>query len=270
MKKTISPDLMNLLKKYDIVQSDDKKEYTQEELNQLIEKVNRLIQKKKQGRLNTINPGNKRFLTNVMKVVLIGAVTAATYFVEKGYGTLPGKDENEKKRGQAFAFEVLVEMIIGTRFIDLIFKTITETAATNEKNQKVINESLKLTTILLAIHAATKGNEDRIASLIDAFKEDIIASLDLIGNYLNEGIMLGSIPKGISEELSLKLHQSKLALERGEVAKFIEVCKGALGLLGLTEDLLQKNFKEIEFLSKTLLEAFSTSEEKATTLAQAM
>lgn len=270
MKKKLPSKIVTLLEKYDIATPDDGTEYTEDELNLLINRVEQLIQKKKRGRLDIPNQGNKRFLSNIMQVVLPGIAAAATLLAERGLGPLPVREENEKNIAKEFSFDVMMHMIVGSTLPSQLFQSIAKTTDTNEKNQKIIAVSLELLTFLIAVHAATKGNEDRMASLFDSFSDKISKNIDLLGNYLNEQIISENVPKGTSEQLSLKLQQAKIALQKGEINKFIVICKGALGLLDMTPEILEKNLKEIEFIVNTLTEAMSTKEDNATAIAQAM
>ncbi len=270
MKKKIPPDLIRLLEKYGIASSEIDKEYSDAELNQLLEQVDHMIAQKKRGRLDVANQGNKRLFGDIVQIIFLGITGAASLLAEKGIGSLPAKQENEKRIGKEFTFDLVLHTIVASNLLTILFDEITKTTDTNEKNQRIIAETLKLTALLMIIQVAAKGNEDRMASLFEDFNDKISSSLEKIGDFLNEEIVTGNVPKGTSEELSLKMQQAKLALQKREFNQFINACKGALGLLDITPDVLDKNLKEIEKFAHILCEAISIKEESATTMAQAM
>jgi hypothetical protein len=270
MNKKLPPHLIAMLKKYKIAIPDENKGYSSAELNQIIDRVEHLIQQKKRGRLDAPNHGNTLFLTNIMQLITLAITGAVALLAEQGLGATPAKDEHEKRFAKEFSFDLMMHMVMGSGLTTHLFKAIAKTTGANETKQKIITEALEVSTFLIAVHAATKGNEDRMASLFESFSPKIGKSLDTIGNYINDEINSETISEGVSQELSLKIQQAKLALQNGEPKKFITVCKGALGLLNISPDLLEKNIKEIELFVNTLIEAMSTKEENTTAIAQAM
>jgi hypothetical protein len=120
----------------------------------------------------------------------------------------------------------------------------------------------------MIIRAATKGNEDRMASLVNDFSKEIEKSIDFVGNSLNEEIISGKISKGTSENLALKLQHAKLALQKGEINNFIKTCQGALVLLDITPEIFEKNLKEIEEFASTFSEAITSRVESPTAITQ--
>lgn len=255
MKKKIPSDLIRLLQKYDIAAPDGDKEYTIDEINELIDQVEKRIEQKKKRRLDVPNQGSRKLLAVLAHIVSKATTVAAINLAEMGIGAVPTKEGDNKRIAKDFTFDVVMHAVVGSGILTTLFTEIARTADTNEKNQKMIAESLKLLTFVMAIRAATKGNEDRMISLFDDFSKEIEKSIDII-------------IQGTSGELALKLQQAKMALQKGEINRFIKTCQGALDLLDITPELLEKNLKEIEEFANTFSEAMTAKNENPTTLTQ--
>ncbi len=259
--KKLAPDLLRLLKKYGI--DAPKNECTKNDINDLIKKVDACIEKKRKGRLGVPNYGSRMLFSNVAIKAIFTAVASALVLLEHGLGNFPGKEENEKMRAKKFSFDVAMHMLISTDLLSIVFNEVAKTTDTNEKNQKIIAETLKLTALLLMIQTISKDD----GRLIEDFSGYIDKSLNILGSFLNE---MQHVPKGNADKITLDIQKGKIALEKGDINTFLNACKETLALLNISPDLLEKGLKDMTNMTRILEDAMTAKHESVTSIARAL
>lgn len=249
-------------------------ELTENEFDQLLEKLNAVLEEKKKNKLETPNRGSERMLKNLVKIVFIAITAAAGYIETEGIGMLPDQDTVDKQLANQLSLELLLHLMIGAELFQTVFREIAAATGAASKDQEMIANILRLAAFFLMILAASRGKETRLKALLNSFKETLLEGLMQAEQFISESILNKNIEGEKTEEAALLLQQAKLALKQDDFEGIYETYQNALRIVDLTPESIVSDIDAVHsFASKLHLAMTSgASRETAsmTTVSQAM
>lgn len=249
-------------------------ELTHEEMKELLKKLQQVIEQKKKEKLDIPNRGSEKMLKSLAQIAFLGISTAATLLIENGIGILPDKDEKEKKLAKEFSFELVLHLIIGTGFLQRIFRNIAETTNTDRKNQEHIAQVLTMTAIFMAILAASDGNEDRLKRLVISFRKTFDKGIADIETFVSDKLANAGLTGDKAERAALYLQQARMALEKEDFEGFYEAFTGALAIANVAPGHFIDDMKRISVyaknLQKTIHASLNDASNQVTAMSQSM
>lgn len=227
-------------------------EISEEELVGILNKVKEVADHKKKARLDTPNRGSEAFFKHVSKLMFLALSSAAALLVENGIGRLPKNDERELEFAKEFSFELVLHLINGTGFLDIIFKNIAKMLPASQENQKLIAETLRTAAIFLTILTATNGDNEKMKMLLVSFKPMLGKGIQSIEQNVSEKVADGILSGQKAERTSLYVGQARVALDKEDYEGFYEAFIGALEILDILPDDFISSIKEIRTFAKNL------------------
>lgn len=249
-------------------------ELSEEELNELMKKLEEKIRRTKKGKLDLPDRSGQMMVKNMAKTAFLGISTMAALIAETGLGVLPEREEGEKKQAVQLSFELLLHLVNSSHILHTFFKEVARTAYTTEKNQQLIADLLEWVCLLIVLLSGAKGKEEKLKTLMASFKETLQKGVKQAECFVSEQLSNGTLVGEKIERTALYLQQARIALEKEDFEGFYEALKEALLLVDTSPDLLIKEMKEIEYFADKLKIAFTTGMDaetaKITAISQVM
>lgn len=247
-------------------------EVTADELDELVNKLQKVVQEKKRGRLGVPNIGNNMMLKNVTQIALLGIAIAANIVIKNGLGQMKKLETYEKRFAHQFSFEMICKLLEGSKLFELFFNALADITDTSEIEKKDISNILSLTAHIAVIFAASQGQNERLEELYLALKPTVLTEIKEAKRFLDEKI-IGQTNE-LANNVHLYLQQAIMAIDRQDFDGFKEALTGILEILGITEEVFLNMLTSLDKVSDSIHYALTDGMEdltqKVTTVTQAM
>jgi hypothetical protein len=249
-------------------------ELTKEEMNLLLNKLQRTIEHKRKENFSIPDHGGEKMFKKVVKIALIAMSTAAALVEEEGLGILPDRDEVEKRRAQQFSVEMVLHLLNRSNLIYDLFREGAKLIKTDTKQEEILADILKTAAMVAMIFVVAGENDDRRNHLLLRFKNVIQEGLDKVERFVNEALIDEILESNVAKGLGLYLQQARIAFRNQDFEGLQQTVESILKLLNLTQDRLINDIKQLHKLAGQMRKAFTTGMDdetnKMTTISQIM
>lgn len=249
-------------------------ELSLQDFDALMQQLQRAMQEKKKGKLDTPDIGGQRMLNNLLQIALLTILSGASFVSRRGLGLLPDTDEAEKKKAKMLEPELALHLINATNLFGSFFHTLTRTIRTTRANQETIARLLRLVSVLLILLMEAKDDEERLKHLVENFRYFLVEEMRFAETVAVERIAVGAAHGEKAERVSLYVRQARVALEQRDFEGFSEAVAGTLDALRVNKDKLLHDLRSIDALADMLQKALTVGMEdetnKITAISRAM
>ena len=187
-----------------------------------------------------------KLLGSLIKMCIFLFVCLSSLIMSQGLGLLPKTGREEVGDIKNFTFEIAIQMLAGSAFLNEIYKECIAASGGDDKAQELGSSILADLTYLFIISAGTQGKSSFAAGLIENIMESLKQGLDSA-----DAISELRDHKGAS---AVAIKQALIALKALDGKAFLDITNGFLENVGSSIDLLNLDITSLGKQIKSLVE----------------
>lgn len=215
-----------------------------------------------------LSSGNKAehlYLELLTTTALISAICLSSILSTNGLGPLPETESPaEQHQNTLFSFEIAVLFAATSNVFNCINGCIADSCGASENTKQDISVILSTATLLFVLMAGANGNEKDFNTLALGLSDAILQNLEATGAILSEGMLNGTFNPELTAGLNAYIQQAIAALQQEDVGSFKDAYIGALGLIGISEDSLQKDLDAMNDFAGSLISSITSASDDQT------
>ncbi len=228
-----------------------------------------LIKALSQGLLPSLmkNGGTAKKMMLIMTLLgaLTGTSTLAGLISRFGMGHFPAESEGDQREGRVFTFQLLLDLLASSGWLNQIYKICVEASGGNENAQEIIADIMEFISLVTMALTASQGKMEDASVRLEDLQPHLEKKLNKIERLIIS--ILQSEPAGTSQlrELDVAIKQAKLAVSKDNFLAFLSALRSILPLIDTASDQLEKDLEEMNELAK-LLKQSCVPETRATSI----
>lgn len=202
--------------------------------------------------LNENQLGAAYLLENTSTLALTAAAVIGNFLAAPTFGNVDFESDADRKVASRFYAELVLTLISHSDIVPTLFGAIADAASVTGKDKDALVNASNLAFLLTLCKAVSKGDDDTFQRLLEDLHHPLEHSLAAISTYVDNALQEGSISGEKAEGLQVFLQQAAVSLESQDYEGFVSTYTSALGLLGIEEDEMNKDFNNLSKLSDSL------------------